>query len=855
MSNYYNNQESIANIYVGLVERGWKCYGYKADQSDMMTDYWSPARWEGIAEKDGYILLVDAYSTSYSGYKVTKQGFTVDHAKIEKLKATINDSAASQNEKETSQKIIDNMMKKQKESTIIIEEYPTFKNANPKGCNWHIEKDGNIIAKGKGAFQCDGYLHGSEEAETMKKVNAFIDKIEKHIADNTQLVPVIKKTVKKVIKPVEVTDRKTLQIGDVLSFSYHGHYWEVYSINEERNTFSYELLGSEKRGYQKTKNGKRYYDYMKNFDKNLVNGSIKLYTLQEVEEVTEKVVYKKAKRDNTQKENLLQGETVEEVATIQETIEETTEVKTDSANNEITYTTGTGSKGNGIEINFTNKPSEEVRNQMKAIGFRWGGKKRPSIWWAVMDDEKLSLAKQLAGETIQEGQEEKQPLNDINTIMSDLAQIEDITEPQLERIEKLLSHWNHKEMAVLKEIYIQDNGNVLFKAIDKRKGYEGVARYSTIFKTGESGYSPSEKDLQYWNIELVYTVKETHNSDNVNDLDYLEQLTPEQQEILATRLEKDHVKPLRLLKDKNNTILLECINLNHDQDKQQPFYFSINTKGNEKGKGYDYKEYLNEWEEIHSFSESSPDKHITEETPKRSDFSYPTIDIDDITDEKYKIPQSIIDREHDANWIFRRVKKDYNKEIQEYFQECNDKVIQSIGTTDNQYYIYKLKDYLQRYKKKYHSLYLKYLTQKGSQVSWAVSGRGNLNVSRYNKKMNQIDKTMLELAGLPDEFKSVLSKYQSKIRKEKTNLIKEAAENTEITISFATETKEFTYMNMKEKKRVYVAGEYWISKLWGMFRVFKGNKEIDTTLKTTSTLNDAKKYVVYLINQDQQKAS
>lgn len=421
---YHNNRESVANIYVGLMERGWKCYGYRADESDSMTDYYSPASWDGIAEKNGYVLLVDVYGTSQSGYKKTKSMYTPDWSKIEKLQATINDKAATPNEKESCQNLIDNMKKKESESTVVIEHYPTFKNGNPKRNNWHIEKDGVIIAKGNGAFQCDGYLFHSYKEETMKKVNAFIDKIESKIKGNEKLVPVIEKVVKTVTKPVEVTNIKTLQVGDILSFDYHGHYWMVYAVSEK--TFSYELLGSEKRGYQRTKNGKRYYDYMTKFNANLENGKIKLYTLQEVEEVTEKTVFKKAYRDNSQKENLLHGETVEasevneEVAATVETTQET-----NSAENTITYQTGTGTKGNGIEINFPSKPSEETRKAMKEADFRWGGKNRPSIWWAINTEESLQLAKMLVGEAV----------TTENTYNSDLAE-EPKESTKTEEIEK-----------------------------------------------------------------------------------------------------------------------------------------------------------------------------------------------------------------------------------------------------------------------------------------------------------------------------------------------------------------------------------------------------------------------------------
>jgi hypothetical protein len=418
---YYDNQESVANIYVGLVERGWNCFGYKADESDSMTDYWSPARWEGIAEKNGFVLLIDVYSTSQSGSKITKKGYTPDWSKIEKLQATINDKAASENEKLSSQKIIDNMMVKENESTIVVAEYPTFKNANPKGCNWHIEKDGNIIAKGKGAFQCDGYLFSTYKDETMKKVNSFIDKIETKIKGTEQLEAVQQKVIKTVTKPIEVTDRNYIKEGDILTFEYHGHYWIVNSVNEK--TFHYEILGSEKRGYQRTKNGKRYYDYMSKFKMNLENGKIKIYELKEVEEVTYKTVYKKVNRKG-QEENLLSGEVVETVQTeapkAAKTVKEnkqTTITKDESIQVELKL----NDKLNGIELFFTGKPSEGTRELLKENGFRWS--KYNKCWYSKQSDKTILFAESLVS-----------AYND--TITEESETVEEVTEKHITAVEE-----------------------------------------------------------------------------------------------------------------------------------------------------------------------------------------------------------------------------------------------------------------------------------------------------------------------------------------------------------------------------------------------------------------------------------
>ena len=95
----------IANMLMDT--SGWAVYGYKPDHSDSYTDYYSPEDWSGIAEKNGYILCVNvkdgapARQLNY-GYP----GWTI----------------------------------------------PAHM-ANPPRCNWHVEKDGEIVAKGKGILK------------------------------------------------------------------------------------------------------------------------------------------------------------------------------------------------------------------------------------------------------------------------------------------------------------------------------------------------------------------------------------------------------------------------------------------------------------------------------------------------------------------------------------------------------------------------------------------------------------------------------------------------------------------------------------------------------------------------------
>lgn len=49
---------------------------------------------------------------------------------------------------------------------------------------------------------------------------------------------------------------------------------------------------------------------------------------------------------------------------------------------------------NGIEIKFDGKPSEAIRNKLKAIGYRWH--KIKMVWYAKQNAERLALAQELA---------------------------------------------------------------------------------------------------------------------------------------------------------------------------------------------------------------------------------------------------------------------------------------------------------------------------------------------------------------------------------------------------------------------------------------------------------------------------
>ncbi len=153
---YYGDKKaSLVNLSYALSARGWKIYGYKEDMSDMMTDYYDPASWSGIAVKNGFILAVDAYSGGTIGGDIIRESYDPKIAKrIRKLQALADDKAAAKGERENALAMIEKLDKDLVKTVIETSDLPPVEyQKNPGNSKWHIEKDGKIIAKGTGVFQ------------------------------------------------------------------------------------------------------------------------------------------------------------------------------------------------------------------------------------------------------------------------------------------------------------------------------------------------------------------------------------------------------------------------------------------------------------------------------------------------------------------------------------------------------------------------------------------------------------------------------------------------------------------------------------------------------------------------------
>lgn len=136
-------RKAKATLGLALRARGWTLYGFHEDRSDPMTDYWAPASWDGVAEKRGYVVVVDISAGSSllkrSGSRSTAkqpQGDGCDHG----------------------------------EATFT---WPGFQACLPHKL-WHVEKDGRILESGVGLGPCAD--HDKDKAATA--VNRIVDRIE-----------------------------------------------------------------------------------------------------------------------------------------------------------------------------------------------------------------------------------------------------------------------------------------------------------------------------------------------------------------------------------------------------------------------------------------------------------------------------------------------------------------------------------------------------------------------------------------------------------------------------------------------------------------------------------------------------
>ncbi|MBX0320142.1 hypothetical protein [Shouchella clausii] len=949
----YYDKQSVKVAMMGLLkQKGWKIYGYRPDESDMMTDYWSPARWKGIAEKDGYILLVDVYGTHDSGRKITEKSYVADPSKIRKLKALRDDPASTENEKASCDAQIARLKEKEEKGTKIIEQYPAFTQGNPKRASWHVEKDGELIAKGTGVFSC---YESNDKALQTEKLNKLITRIEQKISAQSKLV---KKTVVeeiKEVKPVKV-ERSSLSVGDIVNFNNSIAFYKVIKVRENG---SYEMIRLGKKWQELKHNDTNYKCYnAPSIHRCLTNGYAVVYKLKEVTTKKEKTVYVPVERKDKQ-------EPKNAITASPKNRWDFSSGEKNSAS--VSLEEGTGPQANGLELTFSDKPAEEVREHLKANGFRWN--KRKKVWYAVANDERLTFARQLAS------QEEAAESKDIEEADQEEMRTSDTVKIA---IKEITFQWSEAPSHIVKDnttvASLKEANQIIFDIACNRANEEGYTKTAFTIEWNDghihegridvnrshcNSSNPLGEHVKYFigslagkNKPAQYTDEQYRNflksvykidSDKMREFEKFLQVY-QLEEAAPVRTVDEIEQEIKKLRSEHSTAYDSFVRENHHNSKGKIslansiaakiqelelvklclksdaagklFYSAFLTKGqnarlnllankyadnvasefvgayvkdndyssivahvisddkdyfyriNSLGKNAglidmgDSNDQTKRNDQIKNFQSnySLIENEITIDKDNASkntvDFaSFPDINIDDVS--TYKVSADLSGQENDGHWIFRKKPIDHEKELQDHLQNKTDQVKEVLAQTDSRMIEYKLKKELQRYKKKYADLYIRRLTNRANNPSWAVTGRAGRNTRKDEKAAQQFDKIMGEIIALDDDFQKLLKRYTTMIKKEKAkSLLHVWEEKGAVPYEFKTKQTSFVFMGQQEKGRVYIheASGIWFTNTWGAYRVFdKVGKEL-YTFKTTDKLDYVKQVVTGLIQYNDSQA-
>ncbi|MGL5381748.1 hypothetical protein [Clostridium sp.] len=185
-----------------------------------------------------------------------------------------------------------------------------------------------------------------------------------------------------------------------------------------------------------------------------------------------------------------------------------------------------------------------------------------------------------------------------------------------------------------------------------------------------------------------------------------------------------------------------------------------------KANGFRWSKYQELWYAKDSEARRKFISSITEEAMKdkeSSNIKYPEININDI--ETYIVSKELSKRENDGHWLFRTEERDHQKELQGYLMSCNQAIIELLQGIEHKEIEYRLKKWLQSYKKRYYKWYINQLSAKANNPSWVVTGRSGRNKRKDEKYNNRMDTLMREYIKLEEEYKTKIMSFKGQIHR------------------------------------------------------------------------------------------
>ena len=355
---------------------------------------------------------------------------------------------------------------------------------------------------------------------------------------------------------------------------------------------------------------------------------------------------------------------------------------------------------------------------------------------------------------------------------------------------------------------------------------------------------------------------------------------PKQLENNATE-EKEEVKEVieeditNKKQDINNSALVEKVILNEEKNGVEIYFTgkpSEEVRNNLKLNGFRWSKYNKCWyakqnEDTLNFANSlnnvseeeikETSQQYQEEKEKELESKLNDLDINDI--ESYIIDSELSKRENSVS-MFRSKDTDHTKQIQEYFTNKQNEVLEVLSNCNNKQIEYNLKMALQRFKRDYQTNYIKQLQHRASNPSWIITGRSGRNSRRDEKMNNRYDKLLKESLEITNKFDKAISKAKKDIKQQEKEAVKKHFEdNTKDIIipKFKRVKKSYSVIatnnifndsgNMIEGTMYEYEG-YYIFKNWGSFRVYDNKGNELHNVKTQGTLEDAKKWLIYYLN-------
>ena len=374
----------------------------------------------------------------------------------------------------------------------------------------------------------------------------------------------------------------------------------------------------------------------------------------------------------------------------------------------------------------------------------------------------------------------------------------------------------------LSEVTNEDLKKVILENAESIKKYEGVRRFAEDFK--------------------VETVE-------------VPEVVEEKQEIKETKNESIEDIKVVLNEEKNGVEI-------HFSGKP-----SEDVRNNLKSNGFRWSKYNKCWyakqsEETLNFANSLTNtteeeiKQVSveykEEKEKEINSKLKELNINDI--DSYVVDAELSRRENE-NRFFRKNDINHTKEIQDYFLQANNEILNVLKNCNDKNIEYRLKIALQRFKRDYFNNYIKELQHKANNPSWAITGRAGRNVNKDQKMNDRYNKLLLNADEIVNKLNKAIDRAKNDIRKQHKQELENIINNTNIeNYSFTRCKKKYNFNatnNIFNNADIEISmttynNEYFIFKNWGKFRIYT-NEGVE--VGNRDSLKDAKKYVVMLLEK------